>query len=108
VPSGVADGAMASTNTIYSQIIEKSRMDNVGAEVTFTGNATGTISVMVSNSGAKFYALTFSPPLGQPAGSNGGYAIDLNQLPFKYIMFQYVNVSGSGTLNIYLQFQDLN
>ena len=88
VPSGTLAGAMASTNTIYSQIVDISRMDNSGLEVNWTGTPTGTLSVMVSNSGINFYALTFSPVLAQPAGSAGGYTIDLNQLPYKYLMLK--------------------
>ena len=108
IPSGVLIGAMASTNTIYSQIVDISRMDNMGLEVTWTGTPTGTFQVMVSNSGINFYALTFSPVLTQPAGSGGGYAVDLNQLPFKYLMLQYANTSGSGSLTVYGQVKDLN
>lgn len=108
IPSGVVNGAMASTNTIYSQIMEVSRMDNIGFEVTWTGTPTGTFSVMVSNSGINFYALTFNPTLSQPAGSAGGYAVNINQLPFKYIMLQYVNASGAGVLTVYGQARDLN
>ncbi len=108
VPSGILIGAMASTNTIYSQILDISKMDNCGLEVTWTGTPTGTFSVMVSNSGINFYALTFNPALTQPSGSAGGYAIDLNQLPFKYMNLQYVNSSGSGSLTVYAQMKDLN
>lgn len=107
-PSGVSNGAMASTNVIYSQIIEISRMDNMGLEVTWSGTPTGTIEVMVSNHGVSFYALTFNPALGQPAGSAGGYAINVNQIPFKYVMLRYTNASGTGTLNVYGQLRDLN
>lgn len=107
-PSGISSGTMSSTNTIYSNIIEKSRMDNVGLEVTYTGTPTGTFSVWVSNSGINFYALTFDPALAQPAGSAGGYAVNLNQLPFKYVFLKYVNASGSGVLTVYGQLQDLN
>lgn len=108
VPSGNANGPMTGTSTIYSQIVDMSRMDNVGAEINFSGTASGTISVLGSNSGANFYALTFSPPLGQPTGSSGGYLIDLNQFPFKYFLLQYTNSSGSGTLTAYIQSKDLN
>jgi hypothetical protein len=107
-PSGLINGAMSGTNTIYTQIVDVSRMDNCGLEVTWTGTPTGTFQVMVSNSGINFYALTFSPALAQPAGSPGGYAIDLNQLPFKYFMLQYTNSSGSGVLTVYAQVKDLN
>lgn len=83
-------------------------MDNIGLEVTWTGTPSGLFEVMVSNSGISFYSLTFTPALAQPAGSGGGYAVDLNQLPFKYIMLRYTNTSGSGTLNVYGQNKDLN
>ncbi len=83
-------------------------MDNAGLEVTWTGTPTGVFEVQVSNSGISFYSLTFDPVLGQPAGSSGGYAIDLNQLPFKYLLLKYTNASGSGTLTVYGQQKDLN
>ncbi len=83
-------------------------MDNVGLEVNWTGTPTGTLSVMASNSGANFYALTFTPALAQPTGSSGGYVIDLSGYPFKYLMLQYTNASGSGNLTIYGQNKDLN
>src|SRR3954463_11474741 len=73
--SGTLAGTMASTSTIYTNIIGLRQVDNVGIEVTWTGTPTGTISVMVSNSGAVFYALTFDPVLAQPAGSGSGYVI---------------------------------
>lgn len=108
VPSGVASGTLSSTNTIYSQIIEKSRQQNANLEVTFTGTSTGTLQVMVSDSGINFYALTFSPPLSQPAGVGLGYTINISELSAKYVMLQYANASGSGTLTVYGQFQDVN
>ncbi len=107
-PSGTLSGTMATTATIYSQILDVSKIDNMGLEVTWTGTPTGTFSVMVSNSGINFYALTFNPVLAQPAGSASGYAVNLNQLPFRYIMLQYVNASGTGTLTVYGQNKDLN
>lgn len=107
-PSGTVGGAMASTNVIYSQILDKSRMDNVGLELNWTGTPTGTLQVMCSNSGLNFYALTFNPSLGQPAGSASGELINLNQVPFKYILLIYTNTSGSGTLTAYGQLCDLN
>ena len=108
IPSGVLNGGMSSTNTIYSQIVDISKMDNQGLEVTYTGTPTGVFSVMVSNSGINFYALTYSPALAQPSGSAGGYAVNNNQLPFKYMMLQYTNTSGTGVLTVYGQQKDLN
>jgi len=107
-PSGLLNGAMASTNTIYTQIVDVSRIDNCGLEVTWTGTPVGVFQVMVSNSGINFYALTFNPALSQPAGSASGFAINLNQLPFKYFMLQYTNTSGTGVLTAYAQVKDLN
>lgn len=108
IPSTVLNGVMSSTNTIYSQIIDISRMDNLGLEVSWSGTPTGVFSVQVSNSGINFNALTFNPAITQPSGSAAGCAIDLNQLPFKYLMLKYVNASGSGLLTVYGQQKDLN
>lgn len=107
-PSGVLTGAMASTNVIYSNIFEISRMDNIGFDVSWSGTPTGTLLVLVSNGGVVWPELTFSPALSQPAGSAAFYALSLNQLPFKYVMFQYTNSSGTGVLTINGQCRDLN
>lgn len=106
--SGTTTGAMASTNTIFSNIQDTSNFDNEGLEVTWTGTPTGTISVLGSESGANFYAVTFSPALTQPAGSAGGYLVNLNQFPWRYLMIQYVNASGSGSLTVWIGSKDLN
>lgn len=106
--TGVTAGVMATTATIYSNIVDVTIKDNLGLEVTWTGTPTGTISILGSASGAAFYALTFSPVLTQPSGSADGYLIDLNQFPWKYILVKYVNASGSGTLSVYLTTKDLN
>lgn len=108
VPSGVKSGTMASTTTIYSNIIEISKMDNTGLDVDWTGTPTGTLTIYCSAGGKNFHALTFSPVLAQPAGAAGGMGVSLNQLPFKYMYFKYQNASGSGSLTIYGQLKDLN
>lgn len=107
-PSGVALGAMASTNTIYSNIIEKSRQQNIYAEINWTGTPTGTLSIWCSVSGINWNSLTFDPVLTQPSGSAAGDGINITQLAAKYFYFQYVNSSGSGNLTAFLQLQDLN
>ncbi len=101
--SGTLAGVMASTSTIYSNIIGIRQMDNQGIEITWAGTPAGTLSVMVSCSGINFYALTFDPALAQPTGSPGGYVIALRDLPFQYLFLQYVNESGSGTITAYSQ-----
>jgi hypothetical protein len=105
--SGTLIGTMASTNTIYSNVQIIPQYHNIGLEVTWTGTPTGTISVLGSISGNNFYALTFSPALTQPAGSAGGYLIDLNQVPFTYLAVQYTNSSGSGSLTVWFGQRDL-
>ncbi len=107
-PSAVLAGTMSATNVIYSNIIDVSRMDNIGLEVAWTGTPGGVLKILVSNSGKNFNELTFNPVLAQPAGAAGGMAVSINQLPFKFLMFKYTNASGSGSLSIYGQEKDLN
>lgn len=77
-------------------------------EVSWTGNAVGVLSVQCSNTSVNFDALSFSPSLAQPSGAAGKYIVSLNQLPFKYVLLQYTNTSGSGVLNVVGQQKDLN
>jgi hypothetical protein len=105
--SGTVIGAMASTNVIYSNVQTIGQSQNIGLEITWTGTPTGTLQVLVSNSGINFYPLTFNPALTQPAGAGGGYVTSLNQLPFTYYALQYTNSSGSGSLYIYVSQKDL-
>lgn len=106
--SSALTGTMSGTNVIYSNVQTINTSDNQGLEVTWTGNPTGVIEVDVSNSGLNFYPLTFSPALQQPSGSAGGYVINLNQVPFRYVMIKYTNTSGTGVLSMYIQSKDLN
>lgn len=100
--SGTLSGTMSGTNTVYSQIVDVHTIDNCGLELTWTGTPTGDIQILASSSGTSFYPISFSPSLTQPAGSAGGYLINLNQFPWQYIMVQYTNASGSGSLSAYL------
>jgi hypothetical protein len=103
-PSGTAAGTMSSTNTIYTNILGISVMDNVGIELTWTGTPTGTFQVMVSNSGINFYALSgFNPSLTQPSGSAGGTYIQLSPIAARYMFIQYTNSSGTGTVTAYTE-----
>lgn len=108
VPSGIVNGVMTGTSTIYSQIIDVSRMDNIGLEVAWSGTAVGTLSVLVSNSGINWPSLTFDPVLAQPAGVAGEYFVGITQGQFKWVMLQYTNASGVGSLTVYGQVKDLN
>lgn len=106
--SGVINGIMTGTSTIYTNIIGLRQMDNVGIELNWTGTPTGTFQVMVSNSGINFYPLTFNPALSQPVGSAGGYVIQLGPIAFQYYFIQYTNSSGSGTCSAYGQYKANN
>lgn len=101
--SGVLAGVMTGTNVIYTNILGIRQSDNIGLELTWTGTPTGTIEVMVSNSGINFYSLTFDPVLAQPSGSGGGYVVALMEIPFQYMFVRYTNTSGVGTITIYAQ-----
>lgn len=111
IPSGVAAGTMASTNTIYSQIVDISRMDDVAIELNWTGTPTGVLSFLVSNSGINWPSIpstAFTPAFTQPAGSAAFEGVNLSLIGFKYILLQYTNASGSGVLTAYGQVKDLN
>lgn len=108
VPSTVTAGVMSGTNTIYTNILDVSRMDNDGLEISWTGTPTGTITYWAGVSGiaANFFQITLAT--NQPAGSAGAFGVNLNQYPYKYLQLQYTNSSGSGTISVYGQFRDLN
>lgn len=100
--------AVSSTTTYTSPSSFIGNLDNIGVQVKFVGTQTGTFSVQVSNDDTDFDDLTFSPALSQPAGSNLSYVIDLNQLPWPYLRFKYVNASGSGALTVSIYGKDVN
>lgn len=108
VPSGVVAGSMSGTNIIYSQIVRHSTMDNIGLEITWSGNPSGALQVLVSNSGIYFYPLSLCLTGLQPAGTSGGYVLSLNEIPFRWLLLQYTNASGSGSLFIYGEFKSLS
>jgi hypothetical protein len=106
VPSGVLVGVMSGTSTIYSQIFDVSRMDNDGLEISWSGNPVGTISYLASISGSFFFPISLTT--AQPAGSASGFGVNLNQYPYKYLLIQYTNSSGAGSLSAWIQEKDLN
>lgn len=100
--------ALSDTNTVTSDTFNANQLDNIGLQISFSGDMTGTLSVNCSIDNENFEALTFSPALAQPAGSDLSYLVDLNQVPFPYLQISYTNDSGSGTLTVYLSAKDLN
>lgn len=103
VSSGTIAGSVSGTNTIYTNILGLRQTDNQGIEFTWTGTTTGTLQVMVSNSGINFYPLTYNPAIVQPAGTAGGFVIANIGIPFQYCFLQYTNISGAGTVSAYNQ-----
>lgn len=106
---------MTGTTTLTSPAQFLQNFDNIGLEITWTGTPTGAISLLGSVSAVipqaaavSYYSLTFNPALAQPAGSAGGYIIDLNNFPFPALEVQYVNQMGNGVLNVYLFSKDIN
>lgn len=88
------------TGNLTSLVTNAQIQDNIGIQVQWTSSdAIGVIAVEASINGTDYYALTFTPALTQPASNNGGYLINLNQLPYVYYRVTYTATSGTGTLN---------
>lgn len=93
---------------ITSATVDGMWQDNIGIEVVWTSSdAVGVISVQASLSGTAFYDLTFNPTLTQPASNNGGYLINLNQLPYRYYRIKYTRTSGTGTFNAWVSSKEI-
>lgn len=106
-PSGVAAGIMTGTNTIYSQIIDVSRMDNGHMLVSWTGTPTGNITIYTSDIADQWPSLSVAG-MAQPIGTDGYLGVNFTQFGFKYLMLKYVNSSGSGLLSVNMELKDLN
>lgn len=101
-------GVMTGTTVIASNSQNVLNTDNQGLQVDWTGAATGVISVLGSIDNISFHALTFNPVLAQPAGTAGGYLVDLNQFPWPFLKVSYTNATSTGVLNVWLCSKDLN
>lgn len=107
-PSGVVAGTMSSTNTIYTNILGIRQTDVQSIEVAWTGTPTGTLQVLVSNSGINWAPLVFNPALTQPSGSANNIFINIAEIGAQYMCLQYTNASGSGTIKAYSQCKAFN
>jgi hypothetical protein len=106
---GITPLVVTGTNTYQSSpSTYVGNIDNIGCQVTFSGTPTGTLSVLGSNDNVSFFALTFSPSLTQPSGAALSYGIDLNQFPWSYLAFSYVNSASTGGLIVSVFGKDLN
>lgn len=99
---------MSGTNTIQSTPTNVQNEDSIGIQLIWTGTPTGTITVQVSTDNITYNALTFDPVLTQPAGSAGGYFINLDSCGFFWVKLVYTNSSGSGTFNAQICAKDWN
>lgn len=106
-PSGNASGVMTGTNTLYSQILDVSRMDNGHMVISWTGTAVGSLNIYGSDL-ADFWPSLSVAGLIQPAGTPGYFGINFTQFGFKYLMIQYTNASSTGVLTANMQLKDLN
>lgn len=102
------DASASSTNTYTSNTFNASNLDNIGLQVAFTGTMTGTFQVLCSIDNENFEPLSFTPALTQPSGSDLSYLVSLNQLPYPYLQVTYTNISGTGTVSVFLSGKDLN
>lgn len=83
-------------------------LDNLFLQVRFVGTSTGTLTVQASADNILWDDFVFTPALAQPAGSNLGYGVSLNQVAAGWFRVQYTNASGSGTLTVNYFVKDLN
>jgi len=91
-------GAMASTNTIYSNAIDCSKSSLIGLEISWTSTPNGTLSLQSSHDGSTWYAFTATMP--SVAGSAGGGTVSVIDYPHQFLRVKYVNSSSSGVLTI--------
>lgn len=96
----IKDGVMASTNTVYGDILQIDQGMTVAFECSWTGTPTGLFTVEVSNTGSNWQPLDMD--INSPVGSAGGCPIDVLRTGFRYLRLKYVNISGSGVLNVYI------
>lgn len=83
--------------------------DNIGIQISWTSaDAVGSIAIEASIDWdhrletGNFYPLTFDPVLDQPSSNNGGYLVNLNQLPYTWYRISYTRSSGTGVFNAWI------
>lgn len=106
--SGGTAVSVSGTSTYTSLPINIKNTDNVGLQLVWTGTPTGTFTILHSPDGVLYDSITLSPLITQPAGSAGHWSVVLQQDPFQWVKVQYVNASGSGTVDVIVTAKDLN
>lgn len=108
LPAGTTSGAMASTNVIYTNIIDLTLFDNIGLELTWSGTPAGFLVVMASIGGSVFYPYVPALTLTQPAGSATGELVSIIDFPYRYFFLKYTNASGTGAITAWICAKDIN
>lgn len=107
----IVDGSMTGTATVNSDEIDVSGSDKVAIEASWTGSPNGAFTVQgavrltttgaSAGAGTNFQNITLSSS-PTATGSPGSHLINLADMGFSKIRLQYVNTSGSGTLNAWI------
>lgn len=100
--------SVSGTTTYLSLPINIQNVDNVLLQFIWTGTVTGTFTVQQSPDGNLYDTLILSPVITQPAGGAGHWSVDINQSPAQWLQVQYVNASGSGTVDVIVTAKDTN
>lgn len=99
--------AMSANRT--SEIVEIKNQDNIGVQLVWTGAPVGTFDVQISmtyqedqfgnvTDAGTWTSLPLSPSITAAGSADNAY-IDLNQMSAMYVRVVYTRVSGTGTLN---------
>jgi hypothetical protein len=100
--------SVTGTNTYTSLNVNVKNTDNIYLQLIWTGTPTGTFTVLHSPDGNLWDPITLSPTITQPAGSSGNWGVVLQSDPAQWVQVQYVNASGSGTVDVIVTAKDLN
>lgn len=106
-----ADGepvSVGGTATYLSEPINIKNLDDIGLQLKWTGTVTGTFTVMHSPDGDDYDTILLSPIITQPSGSAGTWSVVLQLEPYQWVKVQYVNASGTGTVDVIVTAKDLN
>lgn len=110
-PSGNPIGAMATTSTIYSNIVCVAQDDTYALDLVWTGTPAGTYTVYFSVGGLAFNQLQstdYSAVPTQPAGSADNSTICIGPNALRYVYIKYVNSSGTGSLRAQMEAKAFN
>ena len=87
--------------TVISLVTDVQSVDNIGIQITFTGNPTGDFYVEGSVNNVTWVPLSFSPaPVA--AGVGDDFLFNIKQFPYPKLRVRYAPTSGTGTLNAWV------